>query len=156
MKYIVYLAGPIKGKTFNDTTGWREKMEDLLPTHIACASPMRMKDYLKTEVEGNNIIKSDYPDTVMSNQRAIFKRDKWDVQRCDVLFANLLEADTVSIGTMFELAWATIWKKPIVIAMDAENDIHDHPFVRESSGFIVNDLESAASVISAICYPPRD
>jgi len=39
-------------------------------------------------------------------------RDRFDVQTCDLLLVNLLGATSVSIGTMFELAWTDAWRKP--------------------------------------------
>jgi nucleoside 2-deoxyribosyltransferase len=140
----IYLCGPIEGRTYEGAVAWRKEFARAMPPHIPCLSPMRGKEYL-----------ADLPtmpftaDTLMSNQRAIVERDRYDTMRCDLMVANLLGADRRSIGSMIEFGWADARRIPIVTIMEPGN-VHDHPFVRELSGWVVGDLESAIHVVRKI------
>src|SRR5271157_1829498 len=101
---LVYLAGPITGLTYQGCTDWRQKAMDYLAEYgIQGLSPLRAKDYLLNETS----IADTYDDTILSSQRGIFARDKFDCERSDVIFVNLLGAQRVSIGTVMEIGWAT-------------------------------------------------
>lgn len=112
--YSVYLAGPISGCSYKETVDWRNYMTDKLHGSIECFSPMRCKEYLATE----EAISDSYETTVFSSQRGLFARDRFDVERCDLLFANLEGARIASIGTVAEIAWAHMLHKPIVLVME--------------------------------------
>lgn len=94
-------------------------------------APLRDKEILKnaSRLTGHE------DGNVMLSARGIFSRDKFDVARSDVIFANFTRARRVSIGSMFELAWAQAQGKPIVIVMDKDG-FHDHPFVQAATPFI--------------------
>lgn len=146
----VYLAGPIKGLTYGESTDWRVTVaEELTERGIQVYSPMRGKEYLAQE---KGPLKDTY-DSVLSNQRAIFDRDKFDVHRADVLLVNLLDAPAVSIGTMFEVAWAKQADIPVVLVIEDAGNLHDHAFVRESASFRVNTLQQAVFVIARMLQP---
>ena len=67
-------------------------------------------------------------------------RDRFDATRCDLLFVNLLGAKETSIGTVMEIAWADLLRKPIVLAIEPEGNIHDHGMIKEAIGFRVPSL----------------
>lgn len=145
----VYLAGPITGCSFNGCTDWRnEVIERLARWGIHGLSPMRAKDYLRNETA----IVGSYEDKVMSCQRGIMTRDRFDTMRCDVLLVNFLGAKKVSIGTVMEIAWADSQRIPIICAIedthipalrDSPDNVHDHPMIREAIGFRVPTLGEA-------------
>lgn len=137
---LVYLAGPISGTSYEISTDWRERFRWLIRPHVAL-SPMRGKSYLSSEAA----IKDSY-DTPLSCARGIITRDRWDVQRCEVLVANLLDAQRVSIGTVMEIAWADAYRKPVIVVMEA-GSLHDHAFIREVAGFWLLTLEEAAHIV---------
>lgn len=142
----VYLAGPISGLDWITATEWRQYVEDELSDFgIECLSPLRFKDFLATEKS----IRDSYPNHALANTRAIYTRDRWDVSRCDVVLVNFLGATKVSIGTIMEIAWADMLKKPIVYLAD-ENNIHNHAMVMESIGFRAHSLEEAVDVVKAL------
>lgn len=146
----VYLAGPINGLSYDGCTEWREDAQRELARHgIAGMSPMRGKDYLRGETR----IQHTYEDTLMSGQRQIFDRDFHDCTTCDVLLVNLAGAEKVSIGTMFELAWAKQKQTPVVLILPENDPWHDHPFVREAASFRVPDLDTALRVVVRILLP---
>lgn len=143
MSKLVYLAGPITGCSYDGCTNWRDFAKAELAKHgIDGLSPMRQKNYLMRE----KIIADSYDDKVMSCAKGILARDRWDATRCDVLLANFLGAQKVSIGTIMEIAWADLSRIPIVLVMD-KNNIHTHAMVREAVGFEVETLESGIEVV---------
>ena len=136
----VYLAGPIAGTSYQTATGWREyARHELEPHGIEVLSPMRAKDYLKNE----SSIQADYEHlNPMSTARGLTTRDRNDVRTCDLLFAYLLDAQKVSIGTVIEIAWADAYRIPTILVMNDDN-IHNHPMIRESVGYIIPYLPEA-------------
>ena len=144
-EYLIYCAGPITGLSYDNTVGWRDYVGSKLPENIKAISPMRGKTYLldKTSIDDC------YNDIILSSQKGITTRDRNDVFRCDLLLANLLGTEKVSIGTVMEIAWADSLRKPIVLIMESKN-IHDHAMVREVSGFIVKTLDEAIELSKTI------
>ena len=141
----IYLAGPITGCSYNEATDWREAFPAMVGDKIVCLSPMRGKAFLS----GIKSLRGDY-ESLLAGQRGIWCRDHFDVHRVSILVANLLDSKIASIGTMFELAWASERGIPIVLIMEDEGNIHDHPFVRESCHFRVNNLDDAAEAVRLI------
>jgi len=136
----VYLAGPIGGLTFEEASGWRERLKVFLRgTQIEVFSPLRGKEYLK-----GTVIRVEEPYTyTMSTDKAIVTRDRTDVLTADLVICNLLGAKSVSIGTMFELAWANQARVPVVLVMEKQGNLHNHPFVREAADFLVETVGEA-------------
>lgn len=102
----VYLSGPITGHSFEECNGWRDRATKVLGRHrIRTLSPMR------------SVSKSEFGDTKVTNAfmqpGGIMMRDYGDVRRSDGLLVNL-QSERVSIGTMFEIAWAWDMKKPVI------------------------------------------
>src|SRR5688572_21568512 len=111
----VYLAGPITGLSFDGATDWRGHAQGvLLDRGIRGVSPMRAKEYLKSE---KSLKAAGYsqPDMPLSSAKGITTRDRWDCTNADVVLVNLVGAERVSIGTMMELAWADSARVPIVL-----------------------------------------
>lgn len=147
--YIAYLAGPITGLSFDDCVDWREKMISLLPKEIVGMSPLRGKKYL----QGKNSIDSSYEEIPLSSQKGITTRDYNDCKRADIIIVNLHGAKKVSIGTVMEIAWAKAFQIPVILIIDKEGNVHDHPMIRESIGFRVETLEEAAHLATVILCP---
>lgn len=141
----VYLAGPITGCSYEGCTDWRNVVRQKLAGYgIDGVSPMRAKDYLKQEKQ----ITGSYEDKVMSCARGITTRDRFDCMRCDVLLVNFLGAKKVSIGTVMEIAWADSQRIPIICVIEDavvsdDDNVHDHPMIRECIGFRVATLDEA-------------
>ena len=148
MERRVYLAGPIHALNYQGSNGWREyARQELQKYGIIAVSPMRAKEHLN---HGELILGAD--NNVISSQRGLTTRDRWDVMSCDVMLANLFGAEEVSKGTMIEYGWADAFRKPIVTVMEKEGNLHDHPIVRELTGFRVETLEEGLYVAKAILY----
>lgn len=143
---LVYLAGPITGLSYNGATDWRDAAKNKLDDHhILGLSPLRAKDYLL----GETTIGDSYEDSILSCQKGITARDRFDCQRCDVVLLNLLGAERVSIGSMIEIGWADSARVPVVSVFE-EGSLHDHAMVREISGFIASNMDDALNTIIAI------
>ena len=147
---LVYLAGPIKGLTYDGATTWRDDAVAFLKRHdIDGLSPMRGKDFLRGETfDGRSY---SHP---LASPRGIFTRDRYDVRRCDLVVMNLVEAAAVSIGTMFEAAWSVAYDKPLVVVLEADgSNCHNHPFLHEAAGFVTTSLDEALDLAVAILHP---
>lgn len=153
MKPKVYLAGPITGLTYDESTDWREKVHRDLQPDIETLSPMRAKSYLKTLPA--DLIGDEYSDRILSTQKAITARDRWDTQRADLVIFNFLGAKVASIGTAIELGWADAARVPGILVIEKTGNIHDHSMVRETTGWRVDTLEDAVATARAILMPDR-
>jgi nucleoside 2-deoxyribosyltransferase len=111
---------------------------------MAPISPMRDKERLKLV----GVIEKAYDGPLFSPQ-GIFTRDHYDVSRSDAVLANFTRAKKVSIGSMFELAWAWQMKKPIVVIQDPAG-MHKHPFVDCASPYVAHDLKEAVVLLTSI------
>jgi nucleoside 2-deoxyribosyltransferase len=146
-KPSVYLAGPILGGSYDDSVGWREHATAQLAPEIVTYSPMRWKDHLKGESELKDA--SLHRDDPILSPKGIVARDRFDVRRASILLVNFLASRRVSIGTCVEFGWADAWRKPIVMVIDRDNG-HDHAFLRELAGFIVEDVDAGIQVCRAL------
>lgn len=140
-----YLAGPITGLTHKGADEWREFVsEKLIANDVVPLSPLRAEKFL----EEFGVLETSYIGaTPMVTDRGMVTRDLWDLSRADVILCNLLGAERVSIGTMFELAWALYLRKPTVVVMEPEGNPHEHSFVREAIDYRVETLDEAVDNI---------
>ena len=143
----IYLCGPISGLSFDECTDWRKYVARRLASDIVPLSPMRGKEYLAKE----KAIGDSYEDTILSSGRAITTRDRNDVMNCDMLMANFLGAQKVSIGSVIEYGWADAFRKPIITIMEADKtNIHEHSILNGVTGFRVSTLDEAVVVANAL------
>ena len=108
-------------------------------------SPMRAKEHLQ-----DRGILGEPDENVVSCQRGLTTRDRFDVMTCDVMLANFLGADKVSKGTLIEFGWADAFRKPIITVIEKEGNPHEHPFIRELTGFRVETLDEGLKVARSI------
>jgi hypothetical protein len=136
---LLYMAGGITGISYGGSTDWRKHVADRLPPYIKPISPMRGKEYLAAEKS----IKGSYEDNPLSSGRGIMCRDINDVRRCDLVLANFLGAEKPSFGTVIEISIAYALGKPIIIVIEKEGNLHNHPMILQTAGFIVSSLDEA-------------
>ena len=129
----IYLAGPISGKGFDEVVNlYNDKISMFGGWGYDVLCPMTGKSYLRTELE----FKSHGYGFPVSTNHAIFERDKWMVSQSDIVFADLFDSgDRVSIGTVSELAWASLLNKH-TISVIPESNIHNHAFILEASDIV--------------------
>lgn len=146
----VYLAGAISGLTYDNAEDWRALAREFLDAHgIAGYSPLRAKDYLRSE----GVLEQSYAHTPFSSDRGIMTRDHWDCMTSDLILVNLLGTTRVSVGTVMEIAWGFAYRKPVVVAMEDANNLHEHPMIREAIGFRFNTLFDALHATRCILLP---
>lgn len=139
----VYLAGPIRDVDHKVSIFWREYTKrELSKAGIEAYSPMRGKE------EGDDLGRR-----LLGNSRAFTTRDRYDVLSCDLMLANLLDAKKISIGTMAEYGQADILRKPIITIMEKQGNVHDHPWIREVSGWVVETLDEGIYVAKMVLNP---
>lgn len=147
MSKLVYLAGPIRGCTYDSCVGWREyAIKELANGGITGLSPMRAKKFLQERPKLVDEISSHF----LASDSGITTRDMWDVRRSDAILFNLLEAERISIGTMIEYGWASAFNKPFVTVMEKEGNVHEHNMIRRLSGYRVETLEEGLTVVKAL------
>lgn len=149
LKPTVYLAGPITGLSYTGATDWRKLAYTWLKARgIRGLDPMRGKQYLLGETK---ISAKGYDETLLSNEKAITTRDRFDTQRADVIIMNLLGATKISAGTMIEMGWADSVRTPVILVMEKNgSNPHDHAMVRSIAGYWVESLEEAVDIAASI------
>ena len=151
--FLVYLAGPITGQSYGGATDWRTSASDMLQLiskgSIESLDPMRNKAYLNSELN----IGDHYDEHIMSSQRGIFGRDRFDCMRADLVLVNMLGATRVSIGTCMEIAWANSRNTPVVLAMEEDGNPHEHAMLREACYWRSADLPEAIMIAAKILCP---
>lgn len=147
-KGTVYLSGPITGQTYEDARfGWRTTLAAQLEPGIKVLSPMRHEGHL-AEIQGG--LEKHYPDHFFSGSKIIFEKDRLDIKRSDIVLVNLLGATRVSIGTVSEIGMAYEQGKQIILVIEDEGNIHDHPFVTVPAALRLNNLDEAIYAINAL------
>ena len=153
-KPLVYLAGAIAGREFDDATDWRHLAKYQLEKRgIETLNPMRAKEALGEQNNGR--ISQDFRDYEKNGaffrSRGIMTRDFNDVKRCDVLLVNLRGLTKPSLGTVMELGWAYAMQKPAVVAIEERGNPHDnHPMIFEAMPFRVVTLDEAIDAVAVL------
>lgn len=123
MTYDIYLSGPISEVPLNIAQEWRASFEEAVQQvggpSIRCINPMRFRLTTPMSTEDPAYITS---------------RDRFDVQRADLLVVNFLyqpHPEIISIGSVIEMAWADAWGKPIIMAVPVnwESRLLTHPII---------------------------
>lgn len=152
MTSLVYMAGPITGCSYGECTDWRQyAKQKLLPIHGL--SPMRGKEYLASIAKISGTGEEYAHMGPLSLPQGVMTRDRYDATRCDVLLVNLLGATTPSLGTVMEIAWADLKRIPIVCAMEAKGNPHEHMMINQAIGYRVETLDAAIHIVKAILTP---
>lgn len=150
----VYLAGPITGVSYEDCTDWREYAIREFNKGIKGISPMRAKEFLAELGTMPDCVQQqtvDHPMAkVLGSQKGIMSRDYWDCTSADIVLANLAGAETVSIGTVMEIAWCHSSRTPLVLVMEPEGNIHEHGMLREAVAWRVPTLGEGIDVVNAV------
>lgn len=143
----VYLAGPITGLTYGGSTDWRNFVkEELDILNIDGVSPMRGKEYLASL---STIEDGEYANTLLSSPQSITTRDRFDIMTSDLVVFNFLGATKASIGSCIEIGWADAFRKPAILVVEKEGNIHDYSMIRTICGWRTDNLEDAIRIIGA-------
>lgn len=149
---FIYLAGPIAGCNYGEATEWRGYVKSRLAPNIIGISPMRDKSHLDNGgmISGDA---KDYSDQLLSSQRAIVGRDKYDATHCDGILAYLpreMNERRPSIGTIIEIGAAS-WGKEIPVVLVTDDTYYaNHPLMMDCCNWIVPNLDDAVTVVNSV------
>lgn len=130
MSMTVYIVGPITGlKGPEVRKHFRARAQALQELGYTVLNPLAGKTWLDSEKEA--VQASGYVHPISTDQ-AIYQRDRWMCHRADIIVADLRHAQSVSIGTCFELAWASDHGKKVIIVGLHEGHPMDHAFVKKA------------------------
>jgi nucleoside 2-deoxyribosyltransferase len=150
----VYLCGPISGLDYDDSTTWRNQAATVLAeAGITAYSPMRAKEMTRAWGEKITPARSMAGEHPLLTSKGIMCRDYTDCTRADALLVNFLGAQTVSLGSIMELAWAFHLHIPVVCAGEADNINVAHPMAHEAINFRVDTLSEGIDLIKTILLP---
>ena len=137
----IYISGPISGLSYEEASEhFIEYKQILTDLGYEVLNPFTGKEYLRNDIE---LRAGGYEDRPISTNHAIFGRDRWMVEQSDIVVCNLLKGKyRASIGSMFELAWASDKNKHVVVILDKDN-VHNHAFVLEAADIIFVTEEEA-------------
>jgi hypothetical protein len=143
----IYCIRPITGRSFQEVFAYYDRIVPALRAMgYRVWSPMTGKDHLRTAT-------GPAPSTgyrhAVSTDRAITERDHWMVEMADVAFANLLGADSVSIGSVSELAVAHHCRCHTITVMEDGNP-HEHGFILGESHVVFPTQEEALDYLAAL------
>jgi nucleoside 2-deoxyribosyltransferase len=140
---IIYLAGAISGKSYNDVLeSINERKKYLEKVGYDVLNPMTGKAYLRNEKE---FVSKGY-DNPTSTNHAIVERDRWMVKRSDIILVDLMNATEKSIGSIMELAWAHDNGVHSIVVMPKDGH-HNHAFVLEAADIVFNSTEDALNYL---------
>lgn len=143
----VYLAGPILGHTEGDAKDWRDEVNDHMPYGIQGISPLRCEP----SIDGT--YKASYADAKFGTPQAIAAKNAMDVRRADAVLAylpqKLIDAQGISIGTIWEIGYAAALNKPIIIVSDSAK-VGNHPVLKGSGAWILFSLEEAVELLTGL------
>jgi hypothetical protein len=142
----IYCVHPISGLTADEVfeyyEGTKSRLENMgYDVYV----PMFGKGFLRTE---KKFKAHDYRSPLTTNH-AIFNRDKWMVKHSDILYANFMGAQHVSIGSMMELAWGCDNEKQVIVTME-ENNVHMHAFVLEAATIVFPTVEETMDYLTQL------
>lgn len=144
----VYLAGPIRGLSYDEAVAWRVDAEKKLGSAgFTCLSPMRNKELIKSAEK----ITDSYEDLKGYSAKELFNRDKFDVKKSDILLFNFLNKKATVIGTLFELAWGHLLGKYCIVVVSDDSIYAKHPFVKESASIVFSNMDIAVDFLIK-CY----
>lgn len=146
----VYLAGPIAGLTYDDAQDWRDYAQSYLESNgIDGFSPLRKKRSLLVGRLGTFACGT-HP---LTTNRGILTRDHHDVMNCDALLVYLFASDSLSVGTIMEVAWAHAYRKPVIACIEATGNVHEHCMLSEAIDFRTPELDDALNIVCSILNP---
>jgi hypothetical protein len=147
---LVYLAGAMKGLTYEEANKWRKEFALRSPVWLETHSPMRGKELHILQEQSGGVIGNSYPHKPLSTWEGINTRDYNDVKTSGAVVANLLDMNTKSVGTIMEIAWAGCMQIPrILIVPENIKEDNDNPYNHPMllyGAILVHTVEDAVDV----------
>jgi len=135
----IYLAHPINGLSYDEVMKYYDDEGRMLTDwgYIALC-PMTGKSYLRNEKE----FRVHGYDNPTSTNHAIIERDRWMVEYSDIVFVNLENVVSPSIGCTMELAWAFQLHKHTILVLKKDSPLY-HAFMIEAADILFETTEEA-------------
>lgn len=149
MKPTIYLGGPMSGLTWRDALEWRRTVEDKLHSQWRLISPV--KQQVGQDLDEIITVQSQDDNKLLLHHTAtgVTSQDEFYIDQSDWLLCYFLNAQRVSIGTIWEIGYA--WGKgKKILSVVEKGSIHDHPFVRRRSHVFTPNLSEAIEFFKAI------
>lgn len=140
-----YMAGLIDPNC-PESYRWRKEAQKLWGQNFHLIDPISKE--LKQETGIAFWTKGMYADAV--NSPTIVLKDWYQVERADFLIVNFntWTSERPLTGTIFELAWAWLLKKPVVgFGTDISTNYRNHPFVQQAVMAWFKDCDDALDYI---------
>lgn len=144
MAKVIYTCGPMTGLTPKDASEWREIVERELGDAFVVLSPLRVEGALLPKDEVIGALPDSKEPTLQG--AAIYHRDIFDIDRTDILLANLTNVpDGPCIGSVFEIGYAAALKpKPaIIVVAPAGSVFARHPLITTPANVVFETLAEA-------------
>lgn len=87
--------------------------------------------------------------------KTVVARDRFDVTRCDLVLANFMGAEEVSIGSVGEIFWADMLRKLVIVVREESSNPHDHDMINDIADWIFHDLDEALEKTKLLISPER-
>lgn len=140
----VYLAGPIFGCDKSEANDWRDYVSRAIAPHgIKGISPLRCEELVGERYNVTGV------DPLFGSDEAIATKNLYDVMACDMTLGYMpktLMDRRPSWGTMCEIAWAKMARKPAVLVSDCPI-LLTHPVVKSCVGWRVKTLEEGIATV---------
>jgi len=138
-KLLIFLAGPIEGKSWEEANRWREhvkkKLEDL---PILIYNPIG-----RYELQLKNVEKIETWNTKGISVDEMEAANSLYLKNADVILCNLM--DGYSVGTSMEIGYGYATNKIIIVICD--KDIKIHPLVWKWTNLFCSTLDDAIEYI---------
>ena len=140
MNLTVYTVGAISGLGYEECVNqFNVRADRLRKMGYDVLHPLLGKSILRNETK----LRAQGYNCPISCNHAITMTDFWRVDKADILFVDLTNAQVnVSIGSVAEMSRGFAKGKMIVTVMQEEN-IHRHAFVIEMSSVVFTTLDEA-------------
>jgi len=138
--FTVYLCGFMSGRKLTECTEWRKQIREYFNLNpkwhgqICFYDPFNGQERQTIDKEG---LCSSIPGP------ALVARDYAGIKASDLIVANLNTfGETRPLtGSIYELAWAWLEHKPVIIITQDKNYIQ-HPFIQSTASMIVPDVKT--------------
>ncbi len=128
MKKQVFLSGPIRGITREESLNWRKKATEYLSGKFEVIHALRGREEKET----------------FTDYRAAVIRDLNDIKNSDILLVNDTLLDCSMIGTSMEVFYAFQQNMPVIIFGNAHNKDY---FLNYHTHLRVDTLKEACDIL---------
>jgi Nucleoside 2-deoxyribosyltransferase len=145
--HTIFLCGPISGLTILRASAWRSHVLERLGSQMNVIDPMRDSPdaTVRSQMASTRILTTDR----LRHGKQTVTRNRFDIERCDLVLACFLGAKSISIGAVGEIFWADAMHKPVIIVREEDNP-HNHDMLNEIAGWIFDDLDAALEQVKRV------